>query len=124
MDRPASANTANPNGPGPNQRGLSRKWILEEVPNSLRRLGTDFVDILYLHKEVVQVASVFGDQISSPIISAVEKNDASYLTIIAAMGVIYLFLLQKESEWNVLLMTRNLIHSWISSLYGPGSFSL
>lgn len=42
---------ANPNGPGPNQRGLSRKWILEEVPNSLRRLGTDFVDILYLHKE-------------------------------------------------------------------------
>lgn len=42
---------ANPNGPGPNQRGLSRKWILDEVPNSLRRLGTDFVDILYLHKE-------------------------------------------------------------------------
>ena len=73
-----------------------------------------FLLILYLHKEVVQVASVFGDQISSPIISAVEKNDASYLTIIAAMGVIYLFLLQKELEWNVLLMTRNLIHSWIS----------
>ena len=42
---------ANPMGPGPNQRGLSRKWILEEARNSLKRLKTDFVDILYLHKE-------------------------------------------------------------------------
>lgn len=41
---------ANPNGTGPNQRGLSRKWILEEAEASLRRLGTDFIDILYLHK--------------------------------------------------------------------------
>ena len=42
---------ANPKGDGPNQRGLSRKWIMEEVRNSLSRLGTDFLDILYLHKE-------------------------------------------------------------------------
>ena len=42
---------ANPNGPGPNGRGLSRKWIMQEVQTSLKRLGTDFIDILYLHKE-------------------------------------------------------------------------
>jgi aryl-alcohol dehydrogenase-like predicted oxidoreductase len=42
---------ANPNGAGPNRRGLSRKWLMEEVEASLRRLGTDFIDILYLHKE-------------------------------------------------------------------------
>ena len=36
---------------GPNQRGLSRRWIVEETDNSLRRLGTDRIDILYLHKE-------------------------------------------------------------------------
>ncbi len=42
---------ANPNGQGPNRRGLSRKWIMEEVHTSLRRLDTDFIDILYLHKE-------------------------------------------------------------------------
>jgi aryl-alcohol dehydrogenase-like predicted oxidoreductase len=42
---------ANPNGPGPNERGLSRKWIVHELEQSLRRLGTDYVDILYLHKE-------------------------------------------------------------------------
>ena len=42
---------ANPKGKGVNQRGLSRKWLMEECDNSLRRLGTDFIDILYLHKE-------------------------------------------------------------------------
>jgi aryl-alcohol dehydrogenase-like predicted oxidoreductase len=42
---------ANPSGAGPNRRGLSRKWIMEEAQASLKRLGTDFIDILYLHKE-------------------------------------------------------------------------
>lgn len=38
-------------GEGPNRRGLSRKWIMEGADESLKRLGTDFIDILYLHKE-------------------------------------------------------------------------
>jgi len=42
---------ANPMGPGPNQRGLSRKWVMAAASASLRRLGTDFIDVLYLHKE-------------------------------------------------------------------------
>ena len=41
----------NPNGTGRNRRGLSRKWIVEEAHASLKRLDTDFIDILYLHKE-------------------------------------------------------------------------
>ena len=42
---------ANAMGPGPNERGLSRRWIMQAVEDSLRRLGTDFIDIYYLHKE-------------------------------------------------------------------------
>jgi aryl-alcohol dehydrogenase (NADP+) len=42
---------ASPMGKGPNQHGLSRKWALEAVAASLRRLGTDYIDICYLHKE-------------------------------------------------------------------------
>jgi aryl-alcohol dehydrogenase-like predicted oxidoreductase len=42
---------ANPMGKGRNQRGLSRKWIMEAVEGSLRRLGTSYIDIYYLHKE-------------------------------------------------------------------------
>jgi aryl-alcohol dehydrogenase-like predicted oxidoreductase len=37
--------------PGPNGGGLSRKWCLRAVEDSLRRLGTDYIDIYYLHKE-------------------------------------------------------------------------
>jgi len=37
-------------GPGPNESGQSRKWIFQDVEASLRRLGTDYIDILYFHK--------------------------------------------------------------------------
>jgi aryl-alcohol dehydrogenase-like predicted oxidoreductase len=38
-------------GPGANQRGSSRKWIFEAVRGSLARLGTDYIDVYYLHRE-------------------------------------------------------------------------
>src|SRR5207244_10422933 len=38
-------------GEGPNARGSSRRWIMEAVTGSLRRLGTDYLDIYYLHRE-------------------------------------------------------------------------
>ncbi|CAO3411779.1 Oxidoreductase, aldo/keto reductase family [Azospirillum largimobile] len=41
---------ANPMGEGPNSRGILRKWIVEAVENSLRRLGTDYIDIAYIHR--------------------------------------------------------------------------
>ncbi|VWC67566.1 aldo/keto reductase [Burkholderia lata] len=41
-----------PAGPdaGPNRQGQSRKWIVESVDASLKRLGTDYIDILYFHR--------------------------------------------------------------------------
>lgn len=39
-----------PTGPGPNRGGLSRKAILSEIDNSLRRLGTDYVDLYQIHR--------------------------------------------------------------------------
>ena len=41
----------NPTGPGPNSRGLSRRHAFDAVEASLRRLGTDVIEVLYLHKE-------------------------------------------------------------------------
>ncbi len=39
-----------PTGPGPNDRGLSRKHIVESAHASLRRLGTDYVDLYQAHR--------------------------------------------------------------------------
>lgn len=39
-----------PMGEGPNDRGLSRKHIMEQCHASLRRLGTDYVDLYQCHR--------------------------------------------------------------------------
>lgn len=39
-----------PMGEGPNDRGLSRKHIVEQANASLKRLGHDYVDIFYCHR--------------------------------------------------------------------------
>jgi aryl-alcohol dehydrogenase-like predicted oxidoreductase len=39
-----------PMGEDPNQRGVSRRWIITEVENSLRRLGTDWIDLYQMHR--------------------------------------------------------------------------
>ncbi len=39
-----------PTGPGPNQRGLSRKHILSSIDASLQRLGMDYVDLYQVHR--------------------------------------------------------------------------
>ena len=37
-------------GDDPNHRGNSRRWIIEEVENSLRRLRTDWIDLYQIHR--------------------------------------------------------------------------
>jgi len=40
-----------PVGRGPNQQGSSRRHILQQVDESLRRLGTDWIDLYQLHRQ-------------------------------------------------------------------------
>lgn len=42
-----------PTTQGPNEQGQSRKWIFQSVEASLKRLGTDYIDILYFHRALV-----------------------------------------------------------------------
>ena len=39
-----------PMGQDPNERGNSRRWIVKECENSLRRLGTDWIDLYQVHR--------------------------------------------------------------------------
>ena len=43
-------------GPGPNDRGSSRGHIMDAVKASLRRLGTDYIDLYQLHRPMGDIA--------------------------------------------------------------------
>ena len=76
-----------------------------------------FLLLVYEHRQVVEVASVFQKELPEVIrdwLEAAKGESPSYLLIIAGIGAIYLYLLTREAQWNVLLMMRNTIQSWIS----------
>jgi 1-deoxyxylulose-5-phosphate synthase len=67
--------------PGPNGAGLSRKAIMAEIDASLRRLGTDYVDLYQIHRwdydtpieetlealhDVVKAGKAAGSDVSRP----------------------------------------------------------
>jgi aryl-alcohol dehydrogenase-like predicted oxidoreductase len=50
----------------PNHRGVSRRWIMQAVENSLRRLGTDWIDLYQIHRldptaEIDETLGVLSD---------------------------------------------------------------
>src|SRR5450631_4632824 len=51
-----------PMGGDPNRRGGSRRWILHEVEDSLRRLQTDHLDLYQIHRpdDVVDIDDTLG----------------------------------------------------------------
>ena len=60
----------NPMGEGPNERGTGRKRLLQAIDQSLERLGTDYVDIYYLHKDfpddsLEETVAAMGDIVAS-----------------------------------------------------------
>lgn len=52
----------NPMGEDPNRRGSSRRWIIRAVEDSLRRLGTDYLDLYQVHRPAADtdVAETLG----------------------------------------------------------------
>lgn len=47
----------------PNHRGNSRRWIMQEVEQSLRRLGTDYIDLYQIHRP--DASTDFDDTLSA-----------------------------------------------------------
>jgi aryl-alcohol dehydrogenase-like predicted oxidoreductase len=59
-----------PMGDDPNQRGNSRRWIMAEVENSLRRLETDYIDLYQIHRpdpdtDIEETLSALSDLVRS-----------------------------------------------------------
>ncbi len=71
-----------PMGEGPNDRGLSRKHVTEQLHASLRRLGTDYVDLYQCHRYDVE--------------TPLEETCATMADLVAAGKVLY----WGVSEWS------------------------
>jgi aryl-alcohol dehydrogenase-like predicted oxidoreductase len=78
-----------PMGEDPNQRGASRRWITQSVENSLRRLGTDHLDVYQLHRpdhetEVGETLSALSDLVQAGKIRAFGSSMFPAETIVEA----------------------------------------
>ena len=66
----------NPMGKGPNQKGLSRKHIMEAVDASLARPGTDYIDLYIIHRLDLETAM---EEIVEALADVVKAGKAIYI---------------------------------------------
>jgi aryl-alcohol dehydrogenase-like predicted oxidoreductase len=81
-----------PMGDDPNQRGNSRRWIMTEVENSLRRLQTDHIDLYQIHRpdpdtDIEETLSALSDLIHSGKVRAIGASTMPASDIIEAQWV-------------------------------------
>ena len=81
-----------PMGDDPNQRGNSRRWIMTEVENSLRRLQTDYIDLYQIHRpdpdtDIEETLSALSDLIHSGKVRAIGSSTMPASDIVEAQWV-------------------------------------
>ncbi|HZX04934.1 aldo/keto reductase [Kribbella sp.] len=81
-----------PMGDDPNQRGNSRRWIVTAVENSLRRLGTDYIDLFQMHRpdpetDVEETLSALTDLIRSGKVRTIGSSTTPASEIVEAQWV-------------------------------------
>jgi len=81
-----------PMGDDPNQRGNSRRWIMTEVENSLRRLQTDYIDLYQIHRpdpdtDIDETLSALSDLIHSGKVRAIGSSAMPASDIVEAQWV-------------------------------------
>jgi aryl-alcohol dehydrogenase-like predicted oxidoreductase len=81
-----------PMGEAPNQGGVSRRWIMQEVENSLRRLGTDWIDLYQVHRydtgtDLEETLGALDDLVRQGKVRYVGSSTFSASTIVEAQWV-------------------------------------
>jgi aryl-alcohol dehydrogenase-like predicted oxidoreductase len=81
-----------PMGDDPNQRGNSRRWIMTEVENSLRRLQTDYIDLYQIHRpdpdtDIEETLSALSDLIHAGQVRAIGSSTMPASDIVEAQWV-------------------------------------
>ena len=81
-----------PMGDDPNERGNSRRWVMTEVENSLRRLQTDHIDLYQIHRpdpdtDIEETLSALSDLIRSGKVRAIGSSTMPASDIVEAQWV-------------------------------------
>jgi aryl-alcohol dehydrogenase-like predicted oxidoreductase len=81
-----------PMGDDPNQQGNSRRWIVQAVENSLRRLQTDYIDLFQIHRpspdtDIEETLSALTDLLRSGKIRAIGSSTFPVSEIVEAQWV-------------------------------------
>jgi aryl-alcohol dehydrogenase-like predicted oxidoreductase len=79
-------------GDDPNERGLSRRWIIAEVENSLRRLQTDYIDLYQIHRpdptvDIEETLSALTDLVRSGKVRAIGSSTMPASDMVEAQWV-------------------------------------
>ena len=79
-------------GDDPNQFGNSRRWIIKEVDNSLRRLGTDWIDLYQIHRpepdtDIDQTLGALSDLVRAGKVRAIGSSTFPAHEIVRAQWV-------------------------------------
>jgi aryl-alcohol dehydrogenase-like predicted oxidoreductase len=79
-------------GDDPNQYGNSRRWIVAECENSLRRLGTDYIDLYQIHRpepdtDIDQTLGALSDLVAAGKVRAIGSSTFPAHAILEAQWV-------------------------------------
>ena len=99
-----------PTGPGPNDRGLGRKHLLESCEASLRRLGTDHLDLYQAHRfdhstPLEETMLAYADLVSSGKVLYVGVSEwtADQITAAAALArELHVPLISNQPQYSML----------------------
>ena len=91
---------------GPNGRGLSRKAILSEVDNSLRRLGTDYIDLYIIHRydydtPLAETLAALDDVVRAGKVRYLGASSMHAWQFMKALGI------QRANEWAQFISMQN-----------------
>jgi 1-deoxyxylulose-5-phosphate synthase len=108
-------------GEEPDQQGLSRKAIMRALEESLKRLGTDYLDIYYMH---APDHSVPIDESLEAMETLVKQGKVRYLASsnYASWQVVQMLWIAKERGWNAPYISQpmyNLVARGIEQEYLP-----